>query len=200
MYTVVGTPKSRCLRVIWCLEELGLDYDLNPAPPRSDEMRKVNPSGKVPALVVDGEAIIDSTAICQYLADKHGALTHPAGAIARARQDSMTHLALDEFDSVCWTAAKHKLILPEDQRIPAIIDRCGYEYSRSLKKLSERLGDNEFAAGDMFTVPDIILTHCANWAGFMFDWEDPTGNVAAYLERVRARPAYLRAMEIRNAA
>lgn len=200
MYTVVGSPKSRCVRVIWCLEELGEPYDLQPAPPRSDEIRKVNPSGKIPALIFDGNVIIDSVAICQFLADTHGALTHTAGTVERAQQDSMTHFALDEMDAVCWTAAKHKMILPEDQRIAAVTERCGDEYSRSLKNLSERLGGNEFAAGSMFTVADIVITHCANWAAGMFDWETPSGNVAAYLERVRVRPAYQRAMDIRNAA
>lgn len=200
MYTVIGTPKSRCVRVIWCLEELGQRYELQPAPPRSDEIRKVNPTGKVPALLVNGDVIIDSVAICQFLADKHGQLTHPAGTIERAHQDSFTHFALDEMDGVCWTAAKHKMVLPEDQRIPEVIERCGQEYSRSLETLGKRLGDNEYATGGKFTVADIVITHCANWAAGMFEWETPSGNVAAYLDRVRARPAYLRAMEIRNAA
>jgi len=110
MYTLIGTPQSRAFRVIWCLEELGLehgkDYEIVPAGPGGDDIIKVNPSGKVPALVAKNEnggedVIIDSVAICQFLADKHGGLTFPAGTIERAKMDSFIHLAVDEFDHAC---------------------------------------------------------------------------------------------------
>ena len=57
MYTVVGAVKSRAFRVMWMLEELGEDYTVIPAGPRSDEAKKYNPLGKVPALV-DGADLI----------------------------------------------------------------------------------------------------------------------------------------------
>ena len=85
MYTVIGTTKSRALRVLWMLEELEQPYDHIPAGPRSDEARRHSPSGKVPALLVDGEAITDSVAIMTFLADRHAALTFPAGTVERAR-------------------------------------------------------------------------------------------------------------------
>ena len=57
MYKVIGFPKTRAFRVLWMLEELGLDYDVDPVKPRSEEAKAYNPSGKVPVLLVDGEAI-----------------------------------------------------------------------------------------------------------------------------------------------
>jgi len=90
MYKLIGTPVARPFRVLWALEELGLDYEVVPAPPRSDEALQYNPSGKVPVLVEDDDIVIDSVAIVQYLADKHGNLTYPAGTIERAKQDSFT--------------------------------------------------------------------------------------------------------------
>ena len=86
MYKVIGTPQTRAFRVIWMLEELELPYELVPAPPRSEGVVAFNPSGKVPVLIDNGTPITDSTAIIQYLADKHGQLTHPAGTLERARQ------------------------------------------------------------------------------------------------------------------
>ena len=83
-------------------------------------MRAFNPAGKVPVLVVDGEPITDSTAILHYLADRHRALTYPAGTLDRARQDSLTQFLLDEFDAALWVAARHSFILPEELRMPAI--------------------------------------------------------------------------------
>ena len=98
MYKVLGTASTRAFRVMWMLEELGQPYDHVPAAPQSDGVVAFNPSGKVPVLIDEGAPITDSTAIIQYLADRHGALTHKAGTIERARQDSLTQFILDEFD------------------------------------------------------------------------------------------------------
>ena len=107
MYTVIGTPKTRAIRVIWMLEELGQPYDIDPVPPRDAKLAAINPSGKVPILKDGEDYVIDSVAILQYLADKHGALTNKAGTIARAHQDSWTQFAVDDVESPIWTAAKH---------------------------------------------------------------------------------------------
>ncbi|MFN6951161.1 MAG: glutathione S-transferase N-terminal domain-containing protein, partial [Albidovulum sp.] len=90
MYTIIGTVGSRAARVLWMLEELGEPYEHIAAPPRSEGVTAFNPAGKVPVLVEDGTPITDSTAIIQYLADKHGKLTYRAGTLDRARQDSLT--------------------------------------------------------------------------------------------------------------
>jgi glutathione S-transferase len=99
LYKVIGFPKTRAFRVLWMLEELGLDYDVDPVKPRSEEAKAYNPSGKVSMLVVDGEAILDSVAICQFLADNHARFTFPAGTLKRARQDSWTQFAVDDVES-----------------------------------------------------------------------------------------------------
>ena len=86
MYKVIGKKASRGFRVLWALEEMGVPYEHVAAGARSDEAFEYNDLGKIPALV-DGDAVItDSVAIMTYLADKHGALTAPAGTIARAQQ------------------------------------------------------------------------------------------------------------------
>ncbi|MEK6204757.1 MAG: glutathione S-transferase N-terminal domain-containing protein, partial [Amylibacter sp.] len=118
MYKVLGMAATRTLRVLWMIDELGLEYEHLPYPPRSKEMLEVNPSGKVPALMVDGQVIIDSVAIMQFLADKHGDMTYPAGTIERAQQDSFTQFINDEIDAIIWCAARNTFILPEDKRVP----------------------------------------------------------------------------------
>ena len=93
-YTVLGSSQSRALRVLWMLEELGLSYQHIPAAPQSEGVVAFNPAGKVPVLIDDGTPVTDFTAIIQYLADKHGGLTHPAGTLKRARQDNLTQFLL----------------------------------------------------------------------------------------------------------
>ncbi|MEM8687378.1 MAG: glutathione S-transferase family protein [Pseudomonadota bacterium] len=198
MYTVIGTPKTRGFRVIWMLEELGESYEVDPCGPHADEINKVNPSGKVPAFRDGSSTIIDSVAICQYLADKHAKLTAPAGTIERAQQDSFTHFALDEVDGILWTNARHSFVLPEDHRVESVKETCKWEFNRSMGVLAERLGDNDYVMGTDFTVPDLILGHCAGWAMNTPGWELPDGKVGAYFKRVRSRPAFERAWAVRE--
>ena len=192
MYTVIGTAKSRAARVLWMLEELGQPFEHVAAPPRSEGVTAFNPAGKVPVLIDAGTPITDSTAIIQYLADKHGALTHPAGTLERARQDSLTQFLLDEFDANLWMAARHSFVLPEELRHAAIKNTLRWEFERSQRTLMNRMGDGPFLMGERMTVPDIILTHCGNWAwGAKFPMENEGFN--AYLARMRTRPAFQRA-------
>ena len=192
MYTVIGGTKTRAFRVMWMLEELGQPYDLNPAAPRSDEARKFNPSGKIPALVDGDEVLTDSVAIMTYLADKHGALTAPAGTPARARQDAMTFWLIDEFDAVLWAAAKHSFVFPEEARVPAIKDSLKAEFELAASTLSDRL-EGPFLMGDQITLPDLLAVHCINWSiGAKFPRVDDKLNLWA--KSLRERPAFLAAM------
>jgi len=197
MYKVLGMAATRTLRVLWMMEELGLEYEHLPYPPRSKEMLEINPSGKVPALIVDDQVIIDSVAIMQFLADKHGDMTYPSGTIERAQQDSFTQFINDEIDAIIWCAARNTFILPEDKRVPEIKATLKWEFVRSMKLLGERIGDNEFLMGDKMTVPDILLTHCGGWAR-MAGFEIPDGPLKAYFKCMIARPAYLRAYALRK--
>ena len=146
------------------LEELGVAYEHEAAAPRSDTVKALNPAVEVPVLIVDGVPITDSTAILTFLADHHGRLTHPAGTIDRARQDSLTQFLLDEFDANLLTAARHSFILPEELRMSGIKNTLKWEFERSQKPLVDRMGSGDFLMGDMMTVPDIILGHCCRWA------------------------------------
>ncbi|MFA8387081.1 MAG: glutathione S-transferase family protein [Pelagibaca sp.] len=191
MYRLVGNRATRAFRPLWLLEELGAPYEHVPAAPQSDEVRAFSPSGKVPVLV-DGEDVIsDSTAILTYLADKHGAFTHPAGSVARAKQDAWTFRVLDEVDGVLWTAARHSFILPEDQRVPAVKDSLKAEFARNLDRIAGEMTTDCLAGGDP-TVPDFVLAHCLGWARNA-KFPDAPEALVDYLRRLRARPAFERA-------
>lgn len=191
-YTVIGTRSSRAFRVLWMLEELGLPFEHIAAEPRSDDVIPFNPAGKVPVLIADGTPIIDSTAILQYLADRHGQFTHAAGTLERARQDSLTQFLLDEFDAALWVAARHSFILPEEMRLSAIKDSLKWEFERSQKTLIDRFSEGPFLMGELMTVPDIILTHCGNWA-LAAKFPITQHRLTEYLAMMRDRPAFKRA-------
>lgn len=190
MYKVYGIPLTRTFRVLWMLEEIGADYELVSAAPRSAEIIALNASGKVPVLQVGDDFITDSTAILTFLADRHSALTYPGGTVERAKQDAVTHLLLDELDAVLWTAARHSFILPEEKRHPEVKDSLKWEFERNANRLAERI-DGPYLLGDQMTIADIICVHCLNWArGAKFPAEN--GTLAGYAKAIRARPAFQR--------
>lgn len=198
MYTVIGLPRTRAFRVMWMLEELGQPYDIQPTPPRDPALADINPSLKVPVLQDGSDYVIDSVAICQYLADKHNKFTHPAGTIKRAHQDSFTMFAADDVESGLWQAAKHTFAIPEEYRVPDAKRAFQWDFDRAMKTLSARLGKKQYVMGDDFTVPDLILGHCGGWATAT-NWAIPAGNVTDYMARVRSRPAYEAAKAKREA-
>ncbi|WP_171132211.1 MULTISPECIES: glutathione S-transferase family protein [unclassified Ruegeria] len=194
MYKLYGPVMTRTSRVIWMLEEIGAPYELEPAAPRTPEIWALNPSGKVPVLIDGDRAISDSSAITTYLADKHGALTYPAGTLERAEQDALFHTILDEIDAVLWVAARHSFILPEDKRVPAIRASVEWEFDRNFQRLEKRF-KGPFLMGDKMTIADILLIHCMSWArnsGFPLN----SDVLSAYGKEMRARPAHMRMAEM----
>lgn len=193
-YTVIGAVKSRALRVLWTLEELGLAYDHIDAAPHSEAITRVSPAGKVPVLVADGDVLTDSVAIMTFLADRHGALGFAPGTVARARQDSLTHLILDEFDALLWTAARHSFVLPESLRLPAIKDSLIWEFTRSQAHMVARMdATGPFLMGDTVTIADILLAHCCGWAAnAKFPITEP--GLQDHMAMMRARPSFGRAL------
>lgn len=191
MYEIIGTRKSRTLRVIWMLEELGEPYFHTDVSPRSEVVMGFNPSGKIPVLR-DGDAVLtDSVAIMTYLADKHQKMTFAAGTVERARQDALTHQILDDVDAVLWTASRHSFVLPQEHRVTGIKESLRWELTVNLDRLATGL-TGPFLMGDKMTVPDILLTHCLGWA-IIAKFEPAPPVLREYMERLRTRPAFVRA-------
>lgn len=189
MYQLFGSVRSRAFRVRWALEELGVPYDFIEAAPHDPQVRALSPLGRIPILVAEGHPITDSTAILTFLADRHGALTHPAGSLARADQDAITGFVLDDLDGVLWTMSKHRMVLPEALRSATVMPAAEWELARAFGRLEAMLGEGPFLTGASLTIPDIIAAHCCGWAmGQKIALaSDP---LKAWLDNLRARPAY----------
>ena len=195
MYKVIGNTNTRAMRVLWAMQEIGLNYDHLRVSARSPEASKANFSGKVPSLDVDGIIINDSTAIITYLADKYNKLTFLPGTIERAQQDSFTQFILDELDAVLWTAARHSFVLPKELRVSEVKDTLRWEFAKSIKTLELRMGDGPNLMGEKFTIPDIILTHIGGWAR-VAKFDIPDGKLREYFRRQIKRPAYISAIKV----
>ena len=189
-YEVWGNVESRTFRVLWALEELGLDYSHHPERPHAPGIRALNRSGKVPVLVAEGAALTDSVAILAFLADRHGLLAPPAGTLDRARHDALAHRVVDEIETLVWMAARHSFVLPAERRVPEIKPFLKWDWEQALGPFEPLVAQGALW-GEGISVADILLVHCLDW-GRAARFPDPPPGVTAYAERMRDRPAYRR--------
>lgn len=198
MYTLLGSPKTRAGRVMWMLEELGVEYTINPCGPHDPAVRAVNPTGKIPVLIDGDLAITDSTAILMHLADKHQKMTYPAGSAERAKLMSVISFAVDAVEQPLWFFAKHSFVYPEEMRaLDAVLPGLRHEFAKAMEALDAMLGDQAFIMGDDFTVADVILGHLGGWAkGAGFG--APDGKVGEYMTRIRSRPGWKAVLKARE--
>ncbi len=197
MLTLIGSSRSRAFRVLWLLEELQVPYELIEIFPHEPKALELNPSGKIPILQTEGQIITDSLAICNFLADRHKKFTFKPGTTERARQDSVSLLAANDMEAPLWLHRKHTFNLPQKQRVPQILLACKKDFSQELKTFETRLGDNAYVMGDTFTIADIITMFVLAWAK-LIEFEMGSGKARHYMENLKQRPAYQRAVQIRR--
>ncbi len=189
---------ARGVRLFWQCEEMGLPYEVETVSfPPSEAYRALNPLGTVPFLEDEGGvAINESVAIMLYLAEKYGPTPLLPGKddpkLARVLQMTVfgetaigmginplldAHFAAPEAEKQSW------LVRTQEARV-----------ERALHYVADMLGAAPFLAGEDLTLADISVS-CA-----LGIWKGALGKalpdrLAAYRERLSARPAYQRAFE-----
>ena len=199
-----GYRNGRTLRALWALEEVGARYeyvevDLKRGQHREPAFLALNPAGKVPVLDDDGTIVTESTAICMHLAERHpeSGLLPPAGTPERTECYRWTSFILTELDAPLWTIAKHRFALPQERRVPAVIETASWEFRNAASVLASALDNRQYLAGAAFSVADILAGHTLLWAKSA---RVPLGSdfPDGYLQRLLARPAVTRARAAAN--
>ena len=198
MIQIYGFPNTRTTRATWALEEAGADYAFIPVnlaqgEHNSPAFLKINPGGKVPALL-DGDLVLtESAAICTYIGEKFPAsLLVPSQIPERARYFQWCFFTMSELETPLWTMAKHARLLPQERRVPAISETCVWEFRRASMVLAQHMEGREYAVGNGFSAADILLCSTLNWARKQ-DLALESATLDAYTDRVSARPALARA-------
>jgi len=200
MIKLYGYPKTRSTRVVWTMEEIGVEYEYVKTSPlrgaRRSSYLKLNPGAKVPTLV-DGDLVLsESAAICTYLADKYpdAGLVPKPRTVERALYDKWCFFVMTELEQPLWTIFKHQFILPKKWRVSDIIDTALWEFSEAVKVLNIGLGDNEFIVGGHFSVADILVAQTLNFATAINVSIEPEP-LKVYAKRMLSRSALARAIE-----
>lgn len=214
MITVHHLNNSRSQRVLWLLEELGLEYEIVRyqrdaktmlAPP---ELRKVHPLGKSPVITEDGLTIAESGAIVEYLVERHGKgkLKPASGTAEQLRYTYWLHYAEG-------SAMPPLLMSLVFRRIPTqpmpffvrpvargISDKVLTSFIEPQLKqhrdyLEGELKNREWFAGDEFTAADIQMSFPVEAFAARGGLGGKKSRLADWLKRIQARPAYERALE-----
>lgn len=188
------TPQTRSIRPRWLLEELGIPYTLHPVDLFGGERNPLHPLGSVPAVRIDGQVMIESAAICHWLADRFPARRLAPGHddAARARYEQWMFFVPATLEPPAFEILLHTRILPEKHRVPEIVDFARRGHRHVLRVLERELTHDGYLLGTEFCCADILLASTLNW---LPDSLAPFPALTDYLERVIARPAYRRAQQ-----
>ncbi|WP_417517374.1 glutathione S-transferase family protein [Minwuia sp.] len=194
-------PNSRSVRIVWLLEELGLDYDLEVMKLgdkafKSPEYRAKHPMSRVPLLEDGDVSIFESGAIVEYLVTKHG------GGKMRPAPESehfpaylqWLHYAEGMLMPPVNTIMVETFFLPPERRNEENVKRATKMLGHMLGAVEKHMEGREFIAGD-FSGADIMCGHACIVSGRLGGGLDGTPNVKAYTERLQARSAWKKAQE-----
>ncbi len=214
MIIVHHLNNSRSQRILWLLEELGIEYDVKRyerdkttmlAPP---ELRKVHPLGKSP-VITDGEiTVAESGAIVEYLVENYGGgrLIPKAGSADRLRYTYWLHFAEGSampplllklvFDRI-ETSPMPFFARPIARAISAKVKQSFIEpnLKAQLAYMEAELGKAPWFAGDKFTAADIQMSFALEAAAARGGLGKHQPHMSDWLERIHARAAYKRALQ-----
>jgi glutathione S-transferase len=201
MLQLYGSARSRAIRVLWMLSELGVSYEQKDWLPRSPETqtpeyRALNANGRVPTIDDDGFILSESMAINLYLAKKHKSPLYPADPKDEALAWQWSLWETDRLDRQIVNHARHTADLPAAERKSDIAKAAWDECVQSFDVLEAALSKSEWLAGPAFSVADL------NVAGALFralvldmsQWPKSQ----AWLRRCWDRPAAQKAKAMRG--
>lgn len=190
----------RDLRVRWALEEVGQSYDvlyLNQGEQKEPPHRERQPFGQVPTYEDEDVLLFESGAIVLHIAETFDGL-FPAEASARARAIEWMFAALNSVEPSIMDLSYVTLFEADkpwsEMRRGSVEERI---HGR-LADLSKRLGDKTWLDGDAFTAGDLLMVTVLRILidqGFVEKYD----NLAAYMRRGIARPAFQRALDAQMA-
>ena len=191
---IYGPTASRASRALWIVNELGIPFEhiaVEMKDLKNAEFLKVNPNGKVPAMV-DGEfKLFESMAINLYLAAKYGKNgLFPMTLEDQALCYQWSFWGMTEIEKPLLTILIDQFMTAPDKRKPEAVADARNALPKPFAVLDGALKDREYLLGNSFTVADLNLASICSWAKpIKFDF-GPFPNVGAWLDLCLSRPAW----------
>ena len=192
-------PMARSFRTLWLLEELGLDcdvvtYSIRDGSLRAPQFLERAPVGRVPALDIDGLTVFESAAITQYLCERHpeAGLAPAPGEPERTRFLEMLSFAETMAALVEQLNLNHLFLRDPAQASPVVIKLNTRRLEACVAAFEQMLQDQDFVLPSGFSAAETMLGFNMVAVPFYVHL-DPYPSVAAYRDRIMARPAFARA-------
>ena len=195
---VYFAPRSRAVRTVWLLEEIGKPYELvrfelGQREMRSPEYTKLNPNGRVPTLVDGDTTITESTAIAQYLGAKYAPSLTPGPAAGNfATYLQWLNYAEGMIMPPINNYVVETILLPPERRNEEMAKRAIKLLNRTLGAVEAHMDGREFIAGE-FTIADTVTGHAIIVSRRLGADFSECPNLNAYADRLEARDAFKRA-------
>lgn len=194
-------PNSRAGRIVWLLEELGLEYELNrmdfhPRALKSDEHRARHPLGRVPVLE-DGDVMLyESGAIVEYLIARHsdGALKPAVDSRWFPEYLQWFHYCEGMVMPPVNTIVVQTLLLPEDRRNAEVLGQAQRLLNKALAPLNDALEGRQYLI-DTLSGADFMLGHASFMSRRLGCVGEDMPHLNAYINRVEARPAFQKGVQ-----
>ena len=202
MITIYHLESSRSERIVWLMEELGLEYHLevfprNPNGAAPDALKAIQPLGRAP-VIRDGDTVLaESGAIVDYIVHRYanGRLAVPPQAAEYARYLYWLHFAEGSLMSLMIVALVLSRI-PEASASP-VGTRVTERVKQTLSFVDSELAAASYFAGTAFTAADVMMAFPFTTMRHFLKYDlAPYANILAYLARIEARPAYRKAMAL----
>ena len=200
MLTLHFAPNSRAGRIVWLLEELGLDYELNrmdfhPKDLKSNEHRARHPLGRVPVLDDGDVRIYESGAIVEYIVARHtdGALKPAVDSPLFPAYLQWFHYCEGMVMPPVNTIVVQTILLPPERQNKEALGQAQRLLTKALAPVDEQLEGKDYLIGD-FSAADVMLGHACFMSRRLGCVTDEMTHLHAYVERVEARPAFRKAM------
>jgi len=180
------------------LNEIGIPFDLDKTDTDAgkteagDDYLQISPNGYVPALITnEGDIFTENPAVLQYLADQspEAGLAPPNGTVGRVRlQEALNFVSSELHKSFSPFFSGSKMDDARRTKVEAGVARRASHIERSLAD------GRDYILGDTFSVVDAYAFVVLNWAGFVGVSLDAHPKTQAYVARIAARPATVKAM------
>ena len=200
MLTLHFSSNSRAQRVLWLLEELQLEYNLNkikfhPSELKSDEHRKRHPLGRVPVLEDEEITIYESGAIVEYLIARHsnGELKPEISDPAFPNYLQWFHYCEGMIMPPMNTIVVHTLILSEERRNEEVLRQAKNLLTKALLPVNQLLEKNKYLI-DNFSGVDFMLGHSLYMSNKLKCVSDDMINIKNYLNLIIEREAFQKAI------
>lgn len=203
MITLYGSPRSSAGRCVWALEETGTPYTLKEVDMRnkehkSPEFLKINPNGKVPAMVDGDVTLFESMAINFYLANVYKKELLGNTPAEQGLVHQWSFWASSELQDPIIQVFIQKVFMPDEKRDHNVIEENQKKLPILLNVLNSSLAGKKYLAGNHFTLADLNTASVVGICHAIGENLSQYPNIQSWLAGISDRPAFQKYQSLRK--